>query len=238
MTQKQNLLMKNNFNEFISAIPFEINQFNAGKVHERFNIVLLNYLHWFEFYPNHFSLFIGKSEFERIIDELIFRDFDGTNRSTYNHLKSLDNSHYCLDIQSFFKLYLILKIRRYQLCSDNIELEKLEQKLDAFFEPMSWCKDKQDLLVIDRDLPEFKKEMNSNRMVLPFSLMVVNFTIIALIPNASLRITIQLFLFILAVFLLSNGAKVTKSEKDLLELKVWDYILMMSQDKNSLKKSS
>ena len=205
--------MKNNFNEFISAIPFEINQFNAGKVHERFNIVLLNYLHWFEFYPNHFSLFIGKSEFERIIDELIFRDFDGTNRSTYNHLKSLDNSHYCLDIQSFFKLYLILKIRRYQLCSDNIELEKLEQKLDAFFEPMSWCKDKQDLLVIDRDLPEFKKEMNSNRMVLPFSLMVVNFTIIALIPNASLRITIQLFLFILAVFLLSNGAKVTKSEK-------------------------
>ncbi|MEQ1127755.1 hypothetical protein [Acinetobacter johnsonii] len=183
-------------------------------------------------------MFIGKSEFERIIDELIFRDFDGANRSTYNHLKSLDNSHYCLDIQSFFKLYLILKIRRYQLCSDNIELEKLEQKLDAFFEPMSWCKDKQDLLAIDRDLPEFKKEMNSNRMVLPFSLMVVNFTIIALIPNASLRITIQLFLFILAVFLLSNGAKVTKSEKDLLELKVWDYILMMSQDKNSLKKSS
>ena len=82
------------------------------------------------------------------------------------------------------------------------------------------------------------QEMNSNRMVLPFSLMVFNFTIIALIPNASLRITIQLFLFILAVFLLSNGAKVTKSEKDLLELKVWDYILMMSQDKNSLKKSS
>lgn len=220
--------MKNNFNEFISAIPFEINQFNAGKVHERFNIVLLNYLHWFEFYPNHFSLFIGKSEFERIIDELIFRDFDGANRSTYNHLKSLDNSHYCLDIQSFFKLYLILKIRRYQLCSDNIELEKLEQKLDAFFEPMSWCKDKQELLVIDRDLPEFKKEMNSNRMVLPFSLMVVNFTIIALIPNVSLRITIQLFLFILAAFLLSNGAKVTKSEKDSLELKVWNYILMRS----------
>lgn len=238
MTQKQNFLMKNNFNQFISAISFEINQFNAGKIHERFNIVLLNYLHWFEAYPNNFSSFISKSEFERIIDELIFRDFDGTNRIAYNHLKSLDDSHYCLDLQSFFKLYLILKIRRYQLCSDNAELEKLEKKLDDFFEPMLWCKDKQDLLVIDRDLPEFKKEMNSNRMVLPFSLMVFNFTIIALIPNASLRITIQIFLFILATFLLSNGAKVTKSEKDSLELKVWDYILMMSQDKNSLKKSS
>ena len=44
MTQKQNFLMKNNFNQFISAISFEINQFNAGKIHERFNIVLLNYL--------------------------------------------------------------------------------------------------------------------------------------------------------------------------------------------------
>lgn len=229
--------MKNNFNEFISAIPFEINQFNAGKVHERFNIVLLNYLHWFEVYPNNFSSLISKSEFERIIDELICRDFDGANRGAYNHLKSLDDYHYCLDIQSCFKLYLILKIRRYQLCSDNIELKKLEQKLDTFFEPMSWCKDKQDRLVIDRDLPAFKKEMNSNRMVLPFSLMVVNFTIIALIPNANLRIIIQLFLFILAAILLANGAKVTKSEKDSLELKVWDYILMMSEDKNALKKS-
>jgi hypothetical protein len=37
MTQKQNFLMKNNFNQFISAISFEINQFNAGKIHERFN---------------------------------------------------------------------------------------------------------------------------------------------------------------------------------------------------------
>ena len=64
--------MKNNFNQFISAISFEINQFNAGKIHERFNIVLLNYLHWFEAYPNNFSSFISKSEFERIIDELIF----------------------------------------------------------------------------------------------------------------------------------------------------------------------
>ena len=27
-------------------------------------------------------------------------------------------------------------------------------------------------------------------------------------------------------------------EGSLLELKVWDYILMMSEDKNSLKKSS
>ena len=119
--------MKNNFNEFISGILFEINQFNVGKVHERFYIVLLNYLHWFEVYPNNFSSYISKSEFERIIDELLFRDLDGESRITYNHLKSLDNSHYFLDIQSFFKLYLILKVRRYQLSSDDVELEKLEK---------------------------------------------------------------------------------------------------------------
>ncbi|WP_180074169.1 MULTISPECIES: hypothetical protein [unclassified Acinetobacter] len=230
--------MKNNFNEFISGILFEINQFNVGKVHERFYIVLLNYLHWFEVYPNNFSSYISKSEFERIIDELLFRDLDGESRITYNHLKSLDDSHYFLDIQSFFKLYLILKVRRYQLSSDDVELEKLEKKLDVCFEPMLWSKDKQDLLVINRDFPEFKKQMNSSRVLLPLSLIVFNFTFVELISNTSLRVSIQIFLAIVAVCLLANVSKGAKSEKDSLELKVWDYILVLSEDKNSLTKSS
>lgn len=57
-TKNRIFLMKNNFNEFISGILFEINQFNVGKVHERFYIVLLNYLHWFEIYTNNFSSYI------------------------------------------------------------------------------------------------------------------------------------------------------------------------------------
>lgn len=217
--------MNSNYNQFIYSVNFEVNSFNVGVKNEHAYRMLINYADWFEYSIQNYTHIISKEQFLSIIDQLYIHELDQSTRQFYLSLSTNQNEVFALDLLSLFKLYLILKVRRYQTSNQDPNLINLKNKLENIFLPLEWSEQEKLDLKIQKALPDFSASKNSNHVTLPLSLLVANAALMKFIPYTTLSLIIHIGIFLIIAGLLSNALKKTKSKDDQAMLTAWIYII-------------
>jgi hypothetical protein len=216
--------MHSDYNQFLHSVNFEVNSFNVGTQYEHAYRMLIKYADWFESFEQNYAHILSKEQFENIIDQLYMHELNQPSRLAYKHLKENNDHPYSIDLLSLFKLYLLLKVRRYQISNQDSDLTEVENGLANLFLPLQRTEKEKSELNIQQTLPDFSV-VNSTGALLPLSLLIANVAIMKITPTTTLSFILHIGVFLIVAGLFTNVLKKTKSKDDQAMLMAWGYII-------------
>lgn len=217
-----------NLDHFIEQIDFEVNQFNVGDELYQYLIVLQKYKNWFDYYRDEKSIQIKSEDFFLFFEKLLSENASGHLKKQFREIKEGSEVFFHIHPVSLFKIYLILKVRLYQINDQDADLQEFYKKLQHYFERLQDPIKDSSQKTCTRELPEMNNNTHSTQWVFPMSLSVIAVTFLKIFPATTAIIVLQIAMFVIAGVWFFQIQKKQKTQHDEPYLKNLDLVFAQS----------